>query len=184
MSYKEIDIENAYRIIAPRPTIIVTTINKNGDVNAAPFSFTMPVSMNPPLISFASVPSHHTFKNIMDNEEFVINIPSTDILEQLWITGEKFPEGVSEIEKANLTQKDSFKVAPPKIEECIAAIECRVHWIKEAGDHHIIVGEVLHVAIKDNILKEGLLDAEKVKPLLHLGGVNFIVGDHLKKVGE
>ncbi len=184
MSFKEMDIENAYRILAPRPTIIVTTINKNGEINAAPFSFTMPVSMDPPLISFASVPSHHTYKNIMETEEFVVNIPGANILEQLWITGEKFPPGVNEIEKANLTQTDSLKVTPPKIKECVAAIECKVHWIKKAGDHDIIVGEVLHVGIKDNILKEGLLDVEKVKPVLHLGGVNFVIGDHLKKVGE
>ncbi|MDI6724307.1 MAG: flavin reductase family protein [Methanobacterium sp.] len=184
MSFTEISIENAYRILTPRPTIIVTTINKKGEVNAAPFSFTMPVSMNPPLISFASVPTHDTYKNIRETEEFVVNIPNEDILGQLWITGKKFPYGVNEIEKANLTQTDSIKVTPPKIEECIAAIECRVRWIKNAGDHDIIVGEVLHAEIKENILKEGLLDVEKVKPVLHVGGVNFVVGDHLKKVEE
>lgn len=184
MSFNEIGIDNAYRILAPRPTVIVTTINKKGDVNAAPFSFTMPVSMNPPLISFASVPSHHTYKNIMETNEFVINIPGADILENMWITGEKFPEEVNEIEKANLTQEDSLKVSPPKIGECMAAIECRVHWIKKAGDHDIIIGEVLHLGIKEDILKEGILNVKKVKPVLHLGGVNFVIGDNLKKVGE
>jgi flavin reductase (DIM6/NTAB) family NADH-FMN oxidoreductase RutF len=182
MSFEEIGIDNAYRVLAPRPTIIVTSINKKGEVNAAPFSFTMPVSMNPPLIAFASVKTHDTYKNIVEIEEFVINIPNEDILKELWITGEKFPYGVNEIEKASLTQIDSKKVQPPKIEECIAAIECKVHWIKSAGDHDIIVGEVLHVSIQEDSLKEGLLDVEKVRPVLHVGGVNFVVGDHLKKV--
>ncbi len=184
MVFTEISVENAYKILAPRPTIIISTVNKKGEINAAPFSFTMPVSMNPPLISFASVPTHDTYRNIMETDEFVINIPGEDILEQLWITGGKFPYGVNEIEKANLTQIDSIKVTPPKIEECMAAIECRVHWVKKAGDHDIIVGEVLHVDIKENILKDGLLDVEKVKPVLHVGGMNFVVGDHLKKVEE
>ena len=61
MSFEEIGTENAYKVLAPRPTIIITTINKKGEVNAAPFSFTMPVSMDPPLIAFASVASHDTY---------------------------------------------------------------------------------------------------------------------------
>jgi len=182
MSFEEIGTENAYRILAPRPTIIVTTMNKKGEVNAAPFSFTMPVSMNPPLIAFASVTSHDTYKNIAETCEFVVNIPNEDILKELWVTGEKFPYGVNEIEKANLNSKPSKKVSPPGIEECVACIECKVHWIKNSGDHDIIVGEVLNVNLQENSLKDGLLDVEKIKPVLHLGGVNFVVGDHLKKV--
>jgi len=182
MIFEEIENENAYRILAPRPTIIVTTVDSNGKVNAAPFSFTMPVSINPPLIAFASVNTHHTYKNIEETGEFVANIPNEDILKELWITGEGFPRDVNEIEKAGLTQISSRKVSPPKIGECIAFIECKIHWVKKAGDHDIIVGEVLHTEILKNALKEGLLDVENIKPVLHLGGVNFVVGDHLKKV--
>jgi flavin reductase (DIM6/NTAB) family NADH-FMN oxidoreductase RutF len=182
MVFEEIDNKSAYRILAPRPTIIVTTINNNGEVNAAPFSFTMPVSMNPPLIAFASVTTHHTYKNIDETGEFVVNIPNEDILKELWITGEKFPQEVNEIEKAGLTQIPSKKVAPPKIKECIASIECKVKWIKKAGDHDVIIGESLYVEVQENMLKDGLLYVEKAKPILHLGGVNFVVGDHLKKV--
>ena len=99
MDFNETKVEHAYRLLAPRPTIIVTTKSIEGNVNAAPFSFTMPVSINPPLLAFASVPTHHTFKNIDDTGEFVVNIPNENILDKLSITGEKFPEGVNEIEK-------------------------------------------------------------------------------------
>lgn len=91
MKFIETETVKAYRLIAPRPTIIVTTQNK-GVVNAAPFSFTMPVSVEPPLVAFASAPTHHTFKNIKETREFVINIPNENILKELWITGEKLPE--------------------------------------------------------------------------------------------
>jgi len=182
MNFTEAELKHAYRLLAPRPTIIVTTESKEGHVNAAPFSFTMPVSINPPLIVFASVQTHHTFKNIEDTKEFVVNIPNEDILSKLWITSEKFPEGVNEIEKAGLTQLDSIKVSPPRIEECLAHLECKVHWIKDSGDHKIVVGEVIHADTAKNILKDGLLDVENIKPVLHLGGVNFVVGDHLRQV--
>jgi len=182
MEFKQSKLENAYRLLAPRPTIIVTTQSKKGNVNAAPFSFTMPVSINPPLIAFASVPTHHTFKNIEETKEFVINIPHEDILDKLWITGQKFPEDVNEIEKAGLTQIPSSKISPPKIGECIAHIECKNYCIYDLGDHKLVVGQVVHVDTFINAIKEGLLDVENIKPILHLGGVNFVVGDNLRQV--
>lgn len=182
MIFEKIDSKNAYRILAPRPTIIVTTISSKDQVNAAPFSFTMPVSMDPPLVAFASVPTHDTYRNLVERGEFVVNIPTEEILEKLWITSGKFPYGVNEIEKAGLTQISSNEVAPPKIEECVAHLECRIQWIKEAGDHNIIVGKVINAEVKENSMKDGLLNVEKIKPVLHLGGVDFVVGDHLRKV--
>lgn len=178
MKFTNMDVENFYRVLAPRPTIIVTTISPDGKINAAPFSFTMPVSSNPPLIAVASSPNHHTYQNIEQTNEMVINIPSEDILPELWITSEKFPQGVNEIEKSGLTQMPSQKVAPPWIGECIAHMECRVERILECGDHNLVLGEVLKVAAREDAIKEGLLNVEKAKPILHLGGKDFVVGDH------
>lgn len=181
MNFIETDTGKAYKLLAPRPTIIVTTQNK-GVVNAAPFSFTMPVSVEPPLMAFASAPTHHTFKNIEETGEFVINIPNENILKELWITGEKAPEEVNELEKANLTELKSVIVSPPKIAECIAHMECKVHSITDAGDHKLVIGEVVNVDVDKSAQKDDLLDVENVKPVLHLGGVNFVVGDHLRQV--
>lgn len=182
MEFKSLDVESFYRVLAPRPTIIVTTMSKKGEVNAAPFSFTMPVSVDPPLIAVASVPRHHTYQNLEETQEFVVNIPTADILNELWITGEKFPKGVSEIEKAGLTQMDSSEVSPPWIKECLAHMECKVEFTRECGDHQLVVGHVLKVGIQEDALKEGLLDVESAKPILHLGGKDFVVGDHRRKV--
>jgi flavin reductase (DIM6/NTAB) family NADH-FMN oxidoreductase RutF len=142
----------------------------------------MPVSINPPLMALSSVPSHHTFLNLKDTREMVVNVPSASILEKLWITGEKFPQGINELEKAGLTQMPSMKVSPPRIKDCIAHMECKVTLTMECGDHHLVVGEVLELSVRDDAIKEGLLDVEKMKPILHLGGKDFVVGDHRKKV--
>jgi flavin reductase (DIM6/NTAB) family NADH-FMN oxidoreductase RutF len=144
----------------------------------------MPVSSNPPFIAVASVPSHHTYQNLEQTSEMVINIPSEDILQELWITSEKFPQGVNEIEKSGLTQMPSQKVKPPWIKESLAYMECRVEKIIECGDHNLVVGEVLKVGVRKDAIKDGLLNVELVKPLLHLGGKDFVVGDHRKSVDE
>lgn len=179
MIFHDINPENAYRILAPRPTVIVTTVSSEGEVNAAPFSFTMPVSMNPPLIAFASVATHHTYQNLEETGEFVVNIPHQELLDKLWITSQKFPKKVNELEKADLNAIESITVKPPGIKECLAHLECEVDFLRECGDHQLVIGKVGRVRIQSHILKDGLLDVEKVKPLLHLGGVYFVIGDHL-----
>jgi flavin reductase (DIM6/NTAB) family NADH-FMN oxidoreductase RutF len=184
MKFVDLDLESFYRVVAPRPTIIITTINHKGEINAAPFSFTMPVSVNPPLIAVASVPRHHTYQNIEETGEMVINIPNEDVLKELWVTGEKFPQGVNEIEKAGLTQKESVKVNPPFIEECIAHLECKVEKTQECGDHNLIIGKVVKFGVREDAIKNGLLDVERMKPILHLGGKDFVVGNHRKNVDE
>jgi flavin reductase (DIM6/NTAB) family NADH-FMN oxidoreductase RutF len=182
MKFEEFPPENAHRILAPRPTVIITTISPLGEVNAAPFSFIMPVSMKPPLLAFACAPSHDTNKNIEETREFVVNLTPADILQKMWITGEKIPYGENELEKAELTPLPSNVVTPPLISESMANLECKVQRINAMGDHNLIIGEVVHASIQGNCIKDGLLDVEKVKPILHLGGTDFVVGDHLRKV--
>ena len=60
----KVDNEKFYKLLTPRPAVLVTTISPDGIPNAAPFSFVMPVSIEPPLIAFASDPTHDTVKNI------------------------------------------------------------------------------------------------------------------------
>jgi flavin reductase (DIM6/NTAB) family NADH-FMN oxidoreductase RutF len=182
MKFKDFPPENAHRILAPRPTVIITTMSPLGEVNAAPFSFVMPVSIKPPVLAFASAPSHDTNKNIEETREFVVNLTPADILQEMWITGEKIPYGENELEKAGLTPLPSKIVSPPIIAESMANLECEVLQINEIGDHNLIIGKVVHSSIQENCIKDGLLDVEKVKPILHLGGTDFVVGDNLRKV--
>lgn len=184
MEFVDLDLESYYRVVAPRPTIIISTVNKKGEINAAPFSFTMPVSVNPPLIAVASVAKHHTYQNILETGEMVVNIPNETILKELWVTGEKFPVGINEIEKAGLTQMDCKEIKPPYIPECIAYLECKVQKTMECGDHQLVIGEVVKASVREDAIKDGLLDVKNIKPILHLGGKEFVVGDHQRNVDE
>ncbi|MFH1126360.1 MAG: flavin reductase family protein [Candidatus Altiarchaeota archaeon] len=165
-----------YKALAPRITVLVTTIDAKGRINAAPFSFAMPVSMDPPMLVLGLNPKNDTIANIKETKEFVVNIPSKDILTQVWDCSEDFPRGVNELEKTGLTEAKSNKVKPPRVKECLAWFECTLEWIKEAGDHIIVVGKVLEAEVKDEyIKKDGNLDAEKAEVLMHVGGKEFTV---------
>jgi flavin reductase (DIM6/NTAB) family NADH-FMN oxidoreductase RutF len=143
-----LDLSKWYKVLAPRPVVLISTINTKGISNAAPFSFVMPTSSGPPLIAFASNPNHHTAKNILKIGDFVVNIPSRQILKKLWICAEDFPRGVSEIKKANLTDENSAKLKSPRIKASFAHLECKLYHQYKAGDHLLMVGLALQAVLR------------------------------------
>ena len=122
-----------YEILSPRCTVLVSTADKDGNANAAPFSFVSPVSADPPLVLFAATPARHTLANVRETGAFVLNIVPEELLDKLWVCSKPFPKGVSEIEEAGFTERKSKQVKAPSIEECIGWIECRLEFEKEAS---------------------------------------------------
>jgi len=177
----KIELSKWYKFLTPRAVVLISTVNKEGVSNAAPFSFVMPASVEPPMIAFASDPEHHTISNIRETGDFAVNIPSVDMLNQLWTCGEDFPKGVSEIEKAQLTEEKSKKIKSPKVAEAIAQFECKLEAMYEAGDHIIVVGRIVDVELKSGLLVKGKYDPIKAKPLLHVGGNEFTLPEKIIK---
>jgi len=162
--------------VCVRPTVVIATISRNGIPNAAPFSWTSPVSSEPPRFGFACSVKHDTWRNIMENGEFVVNFVGEEFGPLMHILERDFPYEVSEIEKAGLTAEKSKVVRPPRIKEAYAWLECRM-------EDHLgtwIVGQVLEAEIKDEYLKE-VIDVEKAKPLNHIYGEYFATEMKVRK---
>ena len=178
------DISKWYSVLSPRPTVLISTVNKDGISNAAPFSFVMPVSMDPPIIAFGSVKKRHTYKNIKETGDFAVNIPSARLLKEVCACAELLPEGISEIEKSGLTEVKSKKIKSPKIKECFARFECRLISENAAGDHIIVLGEIVDTEVDDNVFEGEGFDPKKADPLMHVGSVDFArVGDIITAEG-
>lgn len=162
--------DNAYMILAglvtPRPIALVTTVDADGRVNAAPFSFFNVLGDSPPIVGFCpgdrepGVPKD-TARNIRLTHEFVVNLVDESIAEKMNLCAASLPTGESELVHASLTPVASSVVKPPRIAEAPASSECRSHSIIEIGDNRLIIGEVLRVHVS-----EGVFDTEKwhVKP--------------------
>lgn len=116
----KVKAENFYQILSPRWTVLISTIDKEGKPNAAPFSFVTPVSSNPPLVLFAAAPQRHTLANARETHEFVLNIVPEQLLDTLWICSKAFPKGVNEIIESGLSERKSRMVKAPGIKECLA----------------------------------------------------------------
>ena len=172
----EIEPKNFFKFLAPRPVALVTTVDIEGNVFASPVSFMMPVSMQPALIAISVGPDNGILSNIRATKSFVINIPSEEMLNQLWICSQNFPSGVDQLKKAGLTAVLAAKGKPPLVSECIVWFECDLDYEKQAGDHVLIMGKVREVTVKNDIVaKDGGLDVSKARLLMHIGGAKFTV---------
>lgn len=172
-------LEDSYKLLAPRPIALITTVDKQGRINAAPMSFVMPVEMDPPILVLSTGYDGDTYHNIHETGEFVVNTVTEEIKKQMWICGKSFPRGVNELEKAGLHWESSEKVKPPRVVECPANFECKLDWTHEGPEYVVLAGRVVAVNVRKGVVKGGRLDAEHVKPLLHLSGKLFVVGDHV-----
>ncbi len=143
-------------VIVPRPIALVTTLDLEGRVNAAPFSFFNAMGSDPPIVAFSPGMTKDTQRNVRLTQEFVVNLVSESIMEAMNITATDFPAGVSELEHAGLTTLPSHKIKPPRIAESPVNLECRVNTVLEIGNNRVVIGEVLEMHIKDEFV-----DAEK-----------------------
>lgn len=147
--------------VVPRPIALVTSLNENGGVNAAPFSFFNVVGSDPPLVMIApgnrdADTPKDTARNIRQNREFVVNLVDEDLAEAMNICATDFPPDWSEIEAANLEIVPAQTIKVPRLAASPVALECREHSTLEIGNNRLILGEVLAIFIRDE-----LVDAEK-----------------------
>jgi len=153
-----------------KPAVIITTIGKDGSINAAPYSWFSIVDYNPPQILISTNMKRDTYRNVLETGEFVLNYPSTRLLKQIWVTSKHFPYGVSELEKASLTGFPSEKVKPPRIRECIAHIECKVLWTKPIGSSCIVLGDIVSISVQKKMKQlEAKSRVVKLNPPLYFG---------------
>lgn len=162
--------EDAYMIlsglITPRPIALTTTVDLEGRVNAAPFSFFNLLGDSPPIVGLCpgdrapGVPKD-TARNIRLTQEFVVNLVDEALAEKMNLCSAALPPGENELLRAGLTSVASSSVKPPRIAESPVSLECRSHSIIEIGDNRLIIGEVLRVHVKEGILDP---DTWLVKP--------------------
>ena len=157
-----------------RPIVIITTMSREGVPNAALKTNFMNVSVLEK-VAFCCFPGHDTHRNIVETGEFVVNVPSEEIIEKIMVTAVNFPHNVNEIEKAGLTAVPSVKVKPPRIEECKLHLECRLKWRKD----NIIVGDVVAASADEDLIR-GSVEERQMKL-----GQMFLVGARMYgRVGE
>lgn len=163
-----VPLSSAIRLISPRLTVLVNTLDEKGELNSSPYSWVYPLSSNPPMIGVGIGGKHKfTYINSKRTGEFVVCIVSEDFGQQAVNCEEIHKPGDKLWEKHGLHAERSKKVNVPRIKEARAVLECKVRQFVELdGDHLILVGEVVHAETE-----EGGLGS--IKPLLHDSNERF-----------
>ncbi len=144
----------------------------------------MPVSYNPLIICVGSDKNRDTYRNILQNNEFVLNVPSIDLLKKVNRTADPIPPNQDEFIHAHLTPIKSMFVQPPRIEECKAHIECKTIWVKNASEicknRVIIAAEIVALSLDDDFfLKDLCKQKGLMKPLYYEKNSYFTLGAYI-----
>lgn len=137
-------------LVVPRPIAWVSSISKEGVFNLAPFSFFNLVCDDPPIL-IISISNRDdgslkdTVRNILNTKEFIVNIPSEDLIHELLMSSEDFPPHVNEFEITGLDWELGRMVKVPRVKRAKAWLECILFKHEELFDYHLIFGRVLFI---------------------------------------
>src|SRR5947209_17955017 len=166
-------------IVTPRPIAWVTTIDGEGRVNLAPFSFFNAFGANPPVVVFSPTlrrdgTKKDTLLNLEATGEFVVNAAVAELAAQVSQSSKELPPGESEVELTGLHVLPSVKVKPPRLAESPVNLESKLRQVVPIGSGpiagNLVIGEVLAIHVADRVLDEkGKVDPRKLRTIARLG---------------
>jgi flavin reductase (DIM6/NTAB) family NADH-FMN oxidoreductase RutF len=169
-------------IVAPRPIGWITTMSATGAINLAPYSYFNGVHSKPPLVMFASESRKDSLTFVEETREFVCNLATWALRDQMNQTSAPYPRGVDEMRAAGLTPAPCRLVKPPRVAEAPCALECR--WLQtvplndangRALDGFVVIGQVVGVHIDERYIRNGLLDTAAMQPIARGGYHDYSV---------
>lgn len=175
--------------IVPRPIGWISTVDTAGVANLSPFSFFNAVNERPPMVMYCPNGYHleggekDSVKNARETGEFVVNLASYELRDAMNASAASVPRSVDEFDLAGVTKEPSTLVRPPRVREAPVHLECAVTDILELPSSdpgwigRMVLGRVLGIHIRDDLLVDGILRAELLRPLSRLGYKDYAVVD-------
>jgi flavin reductase (DIM6/NTAB) family NADH-FMN oxidoreductase RutF len=166
-------------LVVPRPIGWISTINRNGLVNLAPYSFFNAVASRPPFVMFSSAGRKHSQTNAEESGEFVHSLTTWELREEMSITSAEVGADVSEADLARLEMAPSIAVKPPRVKRSPVAFECK--YVKtvelpatdgKANPYSIVIGQVIGIYIADEVIVDGRVDLTAARAIARLGGLD------------
>jgi flavin reductase (DIM6/NTAB) family NADH-FMN oxidoreductase RutF len=175
-----------YTSLYPTPVVLVTSVDGDGKPNIVTLAWTGVLCSKPPKIGISVAPQRYSHDLIRKSGEFVVNVPTTDILKQVDYCGRTSGRKVEKFKEAKLIPEKAKKVQPPLIKECPINMECVVNNFVELGSHDLFVGEIVCVDVDESLSKTGKnYDFSYLKPIVFnpMTGEYFGIGGRLGRIG-
>ncbi|TCN54097.1 flavin reductase (DIM6/NTAB) family NADH-FMN oxidoreductase RutF [Rhodococcus sp. SMB37] len=160
--------------IVPRPIAWVSTMSADGIANVAPYSFFTVTSTSPPVVQFTSVGRKDSLRNIEETGEFVVNVASVPLMDQVNASSAPFAHDIDEFAAVGLEAEASERVRPPRVAQSPASIECTLHRVIEVGDSFVVMGDVVTVTVRPEVLADDdAPDFALLAPASRLGRIEW-----------
>lgn len=169
-------------LVAPRPIGWITAMNHKGEINLSPYSFFNAVSDRPDMVVFSSDGHKDALAFAEETGEFVCNLATFDLRDQMNTTSAPLRRGENEMALAGLTPAPSRLVKPPRVAEAPAALECK--WLKTVAlepmdgspaRYYLAVGQVIGIHIADRFIVDGIVDTAAMQPIARAGYHDYFV---------
>lgn len=169
-------------LVAPRPIGWISTRSNDGAINIAPYSFFNAVAYSPPMVIMSSDKWKDTLAYAKESGEFVWNMATWDLREQMNLTSAELERGVNEFEFAKLEMAPCNLVKAPRVAASPVSFECKVAWIMPVVDssgnempNFLMLGEVIGIHIDDRFIRDGRVDTAGMKPIARCGYHDYAV---------
>lgn len=163
--------KSPWTALFPCPVVLVTCVDSQGKPNIITLAWVGTVCSDPPMLGLGIRPHRYSYKLIEGSGEFVVNIPTVEILREVDFCGTVSGKDVDKFSETGLSPEPAEKVKPPLIRECPVNIECVLKEKIPLGVHHLFIGEIIRVHIDQEVLNErGRIDFAKVSPFVYNQG--------------
>jgi flavin reductase (DIM6/NTAB) family NADH-FMN oxidoreductase RutF len=174
--------------IIPRPIAWISTIDESGTNNLAPFSYFNMVGDDPPHVMFSTRRDNNsnkdTLNNVLTTKQFVVNMVTEGLAEQMNSTAQPFPSEIDEFQMVGVTPIPSSVVKPMRVKESLVQFECEMvhHYFLEGhkqGGACVIIGRIVRMHFDESlVLEDYKINLETYKPIARLAGSSY------SKIGE
>lgn len=168
----------------PVPVVLVSCLDKDTkNSNIITIAWCGVVCSVPPLLSISIRPSRYSHKIITQTGDFVINIPTSDIIKEADMCGVRSGRDMDKFKECAFTKIPSSKISSPIIKECPVNIECKLKSVTQLGTHDMFIGEVVAIHADENIVAGGRIDFKKAKPFVYNQGEYWNLGEQIGHYG-
>lgn len=172
--------------VSPRPIAWISSVGADNVLNLAPFSFYNAFSANPPILGIGigsrrrpasegntQLVPKDTYNNIVAGREFVVNVVSLPIIEQMNQTSGEYAPEVDEFERAGLTAVPSHMVKPPRVKESLVSMECTLYQTVPLGQSNLVLGQIVCIHCSDDVWQDNGIDLDRLQPVGRLSGNSY-----------
>ncbi len=158
-------------MLFPTPVVLITCIDSAGKPNIITLAWVGVVNSDPPMVGISIRPERYSYRWIKESMQFVINLPSEEMVRKVDACGVVSGRKVDKFNTMGWKPVPAQKVKPPLIDECHVQMECEVKQILPLGSHHLFLGEIVMLHVREEVQTErGRIDISKFLPLAYCPG--------------